>query len=321
MVVLSCAFPGCAYKTEDLSELPACTPLQSHAFIHAMAPAAQIDPPQRSVQESRGPTLERLQSDFGISLEQWNIFTRRWCVFKEGSGITVASASSQLFQCASRELDDSLLISDAEICTKSLADLLASTQKLAVIPTATSVLRTKLMQLHQMRDEPFRSFGARVRGKADISAFFTKCPCGEKVDYTNNMIRDTLLNGIADTDIRREVLGTTDIITTVINDIIALVESKEIARNAISSTSVVNVTGIKRQETHLPRRRTLKKEQAPCPFCKKLFNLYCEGPLGKSIKPFTSCIDFFRLRRKARRRTQPSTSPTTIQSLQNRLYL
>ena len=87
-------------------------------------------------------------------------------------------------------------------------------QKLAVIPTATSVLRTELMQLHQMR------------GKCNICAFFTKCPCGEKVDYTNNMIRDTLVNGIADTDIRREVLGSTDIITTAINDIIALVESK-----------------------------------------------------------------------------------------------
>ena len=133
------------------------------------------------------------------------------------------------------------------------------------------------------------------------------------------MIRDTLLNGIADTDIRREVLGTTDIITTAINDIIALVESKEIARNAIPSTSVVNVTGIKRQETHLPRRRTLEKEQAPCPFCKKLYNLYREGPLGTNIKPFTSCIDCFRLRRKARRRTQSSTLPTAIQSLQKSL--
>ena len=77
MVVLSCVFPGCAYKTDDLSELPACTLLQSHAFIHAMAPAAQIDPPQQSVQESRGPKLERPQIDIGISLEQWNIFTRR----------------------------------------------------------------------------------------------------------------------------------------------------------------------------------------------------------------------------------------------------
>ena len=249
--------------------------------------------------------LERPQIDIGVSLEQWNIFTRRWRVFKAGSGITDASASSQLFQCASRELGDSLLKSDVEICTKPLADLLTFMQKLAVIPTATSVLRTELMQLHQMRDEPFRSFGARVRGKANIFAFFTKCPCGEK-DYTNNMIEDTMLNGIADTDICREVLGrpTTDIITTAINDIITLVESKEIARNAIPSTSVVNVTGIKRQETHQPRRRTLEIEQAPYPFCKKLYNFYREGPLGKNIKPFTLCIDCFRLSRKAKRLTQ-----------------
>ena len=162
MVLLSCAFPECAYKTEDLSELPACTLLQSHAFIHAMAPVAQIDPPQRSVQDRQGPKLERPQIDIGISLEQWNIFTRRWGVFKDNSGITDVSASSQLFQCASRELGDRFLKSDAELCTKPIADLLAFLQKLAVIPKATSVLRTELMQLHQMRDEPFGSFSARV---------------------------------------------------------------------------------------------------------------------------------------------------------------
>ena len=50
--------------------------------------------------------------------------------------------------------------------------------------------------------------------------------------YTEEAIRDVLLNGIADMDIRREALSSEGIQRKTINEIIALVESKEIARNA-----------------------------------------------------------------------------------------
>ena len=111
-------------------------------------------------------------------------------------------------------------------------------RRLAVISIATSVLRTGLMQMCQMREEFFRSFAARVRGKADKSAFSADCSCGLKVNYTDHMIRDTLLNGIFDFDIRREILGTTDILTTAVNDVIVLIESKEMVRNAIPAPDV-----------------------------------------------------------------------------------
>ena len=109
-------------------------------------------------------------------------------------------------------------------------------RRLTVIPIATDVLRTELVQVCQMRDESFRSFG--VRGKADTCAFSADCSCRLKVNYTDHMIRDTLLNGIFDFDIRREILGTADILTTAVNDVIALVESKEMARNAIRAPNV-----------------------------------------------------------------------------------
>ena len=46
------------------------------------------------------------------------------------------------------------------------------------------------------------------------------------------MIRDVLLAGIADVDIRREALGMPDIQDKNTNDIVALIESREMARNA-----------------------------------------------------------------------------------------
>ena len=35
MVVIDCAYPGCAFQSEDASEVLACAILQSYAFSHA----------------------------------------------------------------------------------------------------------------------------------------------------------------------------------------------------------------------------------------------------------------------------------------------
>ena len=47
------------------------------------------------------------------------------------------------------------------------------------------------------------------------------------------MIRDAMLNGIADDEIHREILGSADVLKRAVNKIVALVESKEMARNAV----------------------------------------------------------------------------------------
>ena len=89
------------------------------------------------------------------------------------------------------------------------------------------------MQMRQLRDEPFCAYAARVRGKADTCAFTIDCTCcGLKINYTDHMIRDTLL-GIGDHEICREILEGADMLTRTVNKIVALVEVKEMARNAI----------------------------------------------------------------------------------------
>lgn len=103
----------------------------------------------------RGPKLERPRVNIGVSTEEWNLFTRRWEVFRTGSGIDDESAPSQLFQCAENELDDSLLKANPQAASTTLPDLLDAMRSLAVILVATDVLRTELLQLRQERDEPF----------------------------------------------------------------------------------------------------------------------------------------------------------------------
>ena len=181
MVIICCAFPGCAFKTEDLQEAVACTDLQSHVYGHAVLPpptAGQMAPDRRC------PTLDRPSIDIGVSLEEWKVFTRRWEAFRRGSRISHESASSQLFRCATKILGDNLLPSDAEIVSKPVQELLLAMQRLAVIPVAISVLRSELLAMHQTRGEQFRAFAARVRGKAGTCSFSTDCSCGLRSVYT-----------------------------------------------------------------------------------------------------------------------------------------
>ena len=93
MVVIDCAYPGCAFQSEDAPEVVACAILQSHAVSHA-APGPNFN---RAPLE--GPKLTRPSIDV-VSLEAWNLFTPRWQMFRQGSGINEASATAQLFQCA-----------------------------------------------------------------------------------------------------------------------------------------------------------------------------------------------------------------------------
>ena len=209
MVVVSCSVPNCQFRSDEVSEQLAIALLANHGFAHQPGSEATTD----RTPTNQGPKLERPRVDVGVTTEEWNVFARRWEVFKTGSGIKDddASAPSQLFQCASTELGDSMLKADAKVVDGPLSGVLEAMRRLAVIPVAVGVLRSKLLQLRQERDEPFRAFAAKVRGKAETCKFVANCKCERKVDYTDHVIRDVLLNGISDGDIRREVLGDRDI--------------------------------------------------------------------------------------------------------------
>ena len=296
MVIVSCSVPGCAFKTVDVSEALAIALLSNHGLAHQQ-------PPQRNAEAApapRGPKLLRPQADIGMSTEDWNIFVRRWEVFRVGNGIDEQSAPPQLFQCAGATLGDSLLRLDPNATSRALPELLMAMRSLAVIPVAIVVLRSELLQIKQERDESFRAFAARVRGKAETCAFTAKCSCGNDVDYTDMVIRDVLLSGIADCDIKREVLGWDKILQKTVNEVIAIVENKEMARNALPSSTMSAVSTFRRQKTQssiTPPSLIDRSQQAPCPDCKKIYHLFSEGRRGWNRKPHRVCIECYRVHR------------------------
>ena len=237
--------------TDDVGENMAVAMLQLHgSVVH----------PDNS--RAKGPRMERPRVDSNIEPVAWNNFIRRWEIFRTGSSISTNAAPLQLFECGSARLCDMVLKVDPEIATRDLATVRATMHRLAVVPVAISVMRAELLQLRQAPDEPFRSFTARVQGKAETCSFATSftCTCGVEApaDYTVEMSRDVLLAGIADTEIRREVLGTANVHRISINEVIALVEAKEMARDALPSASHAAMSVFKQRGSN---------PQRPCHGC------------------------------------------------------
>ncbi len=50
-------------------------------------------------------------------------------------------------------------------------------KNLAVIPVATGIVRAELLEMKQLRDEAFRKFASRVRGKAETCEYYTSFTC------------------------------------------------------------------------------------------------------------------------------------------------
>ena len=146
MVILSCSVPGCNFETLDLSDAVVIALLSNHGYAHQLAPG----PAPAAPSAGRGPKLERPKIDVGVSNEEWNIFVRRWGVFRSGSGMM--DLPSQLFQCAGTVLGDALLRSDPDAVSGTLDKLMGAMRALAVIPVAPGVLRSDLLQLRQERD-------------------------------------------------------------------------------------------------------------------------------------------------------------------------
>ena len=78
----------------------------------------------------------------------------------------------------------------------------------AVRDENTMVARVQLYNMRQDRDEPIRSFCARLRGQLGVCKFNIKCQgCNGDLNYTEQIVRDVITRGLADSEIQLDLLG------------------------------------------------------------------------------------------------------------------
>ena len=317
MVKVRCPIAGCNYESEDQTSEIVVKLLDLHQVQH------QQNVSTHNGQANNVPKLNRPHIDHGVTREEWLTFTRRWEAYKRGSCIPESVAGIQLFQCTTEQLGNSLLNADNKLLLKPENEVLNFIEQNAVVKVAIGVLRTELMQLSQQNDEAYRTFATRVRAKAETCDFkfevHCSCEAAVNADYTEEIIKDVMLAGIGDIEIQREVLGIPDIHKRTVNDIITVIESKEMGRNAASTSSraVAGVSAFKQQK-QLKSQNDFHEQQAKCKSCNKLFKPFRKHPkYGWNSKPYKQCIDCWRAKPKQQNSVEKVSDEETELMVQN----
>ena len=182
---LQCSVPDCTYETDDLTDASLLTALLNlHATTHAKpAPAAETAnaPPEGPprIRELKRPTISLAGNS-----EQWAYFETRWGEYRDGSRLTGQDVVIQLLECCSEDLRwDLTRTAGGSFFNKQEKDVLKAIKALAVRQENSMVARLKLHNMKQDRDEPMRSFSAKIIGQAATCKYVTECPqCSHQVD-------------------------------------------------------------------------------------------------------------------------------------------
>ncbi|VDH93756.1 Hypothetical predicted protein [Mytilus galloprovincialis] len=167
--------------------------------------------------------------------EEWAYFESRWSAYVETTKIAGRDKVVQLLECCDEQLRKGLTRSaGGSLTNKSVQEVLAAIKKLAVREENTMVARVTLHNMRQDRDEPVRSFCARLRGQAGVCKFFIQCPtCNTHVNYTDTIIRDVLARGISDPEIQLDLLGDKNQDMT-LEEVTQFVEAKDSGKRSAS---------------------------------------------------------------------------------------
>ena len=237
MPVYDCSFPGCTFQTKDVAETVAPALLTVHGYVHAREAAPQNNNPTPASVRQRAPKIDRPKISRGSSEETWNSFSTRWTLFKRGTDMSPAEIVQQLFQCCDDDLGNAVLKTSPDAVEGTEDNLLAAIKQLAVVPVAISVRRTDFLSTHQDHGESVRAFLAKLKGKSATCRYSNKCSlatCTQLNDFTDIVVKDVLVAGLVDEDIKKDVLGWSELDSKDVNETVAFIESKEMARDALS---------------------------------------------------------------------------------------
>ncbi|XP_052760759.1 uncharacterized protein LOC128203366 [Mya arenaria] len=205
MPVLQCPIDGCEWKSQDLGA----------EFAAALTAALQIH--DRTVHTALArPAPQKLKLDppsitAGCDPDQWSAFTRQWDMYKVGMSIADNVLATALFYCCNSDLRTDIMRDiQGDVANMAEADLLGAIKRLAVKDESTLVHRIKLNRMTQSPGTGIRTFLASLRGQASLCQYKATCKepgCAHVFDFSDEIIKDNLVRGIADPEIMSDLLG------------------------------------------------------------------------------------------------------------------
>lgn len=239
MTIIPCGFPGCDYVTGDYSAAVVSAILINHTATHTNPSVEQTS---AKVEKVRRPTITA-----GITNQQWIFFHSKWVEYRDATKIKGRELIIQLIECCDDALQVNLFRVNGSQKDDPEETVITAIRKLAVHDENIMISRATLSNMKQDRDEPVRSYVARLQGQAavckyNIVAHCSTCDSDIPKDYTDDIVRDALTLGICDLDIQQDLLGKIDQNMT-LEQVTTFIENKEKAKKSATHLLGESTTG------------------------------------------------------------------------------
>ena len=254
MAPVTCPIPGCDTTFgEDLDAQALTSLINLHARV-VHPPTAAPQTVTVKAEKVRRPTV----TPQGTT-EDWLYFICRWEEYKAATKLTGPDVIFQLLETCDESLRKDLTRTYGTLVGESEGNVLRCINTVAIKPENTMVARVQLQSLRQERDEPVRSFSARLRGQAGVCQFtkIKKCTCGRDVsfDFSDDMIRDALIRGLEDDEIRLHILGQANQDMS-LDETLQLAEAQECGKRSAGRLLNTNVPATSTNAASTYRRRS-----------------------------------------------------------------
>ena len=265
---IRCPAPGC------MTSWPAATTpevLTRLIDLHART-AHPVAAPPTSQASAKAEKVKRPTISAAGTSEEWAYFVLRWSDYKAATHLAGTDVVYQLLECCDDALRRDLTRTFGALTCLDEPVVLDKIKVLAVRQENVMVARYQLLQMQQDRDEPVRAFAARLRGQAGTCEYSVTCSCQRSVDYGDVMVKDALIRGLVDDEIRLATMSESK--TDTLEATISYIEAKESGkRSAISifggaAPTTAALTSSYRRQNRAPNKSTTQPTRRnPCSHC------------------------------------------------------
>ena len=278
---MQCEVVECHFKTPPMELAMAMQRLALHdKQVHSGAQVVLQQQPQGHQVKAKPDKVRRPELKKGISEDKYLHYHRQWVRYKRATGLVGEEAiRDQLLSSCSEELaEDMENLYGEQLDTKTESELLSRMHQLAVVAQNHLVNVVRLRSMVQDNDESIRSYLSRLKGAANVCNLTVSCTCqtSSTVSYADQEILHCLVKGLADEDIRRQVLGVVDVMD--LDTTVKFIEAKESGRKAgafldSSEVGLNKMTSYRQvQKQNLVDTRAKPdelKEEARCKYCNR----------------------------------------------------
>ena len=245
---MKCEYQDCGYDTDNAipEESTVSEKLElMKMHIGARHAAPPVVAPLPTARMEKFPRLKLLLVDGYVDEEAWEYFVNSWRSYK-----TLANPGTiarEILGASLGEVDNMVFARVGAVAYNGMTEdnLLEEARKMVLKKRNKLVNRLKLNSLVQGGDESITGFEIRLKPLARTGKFKEQCgTCHVNVDYTDQMVLDNVIRGLADEDIKKKVLAMPEENCT-LELVLKFVQAEEIGKLSLSDSKVFeSVAGV-----------------------------------------------------------------------------